>query len=82
MESQVASSLSFLGPLFIVGVMFAIPAYMLAIEKGRNPWKWVILCFIPIVNVFCIWYFTGTPSTRMEKKIDELLKAQRANQGQ
>jgi hypothetical protein len=69
------SLLSFL-PLILIGVIFAVPAYMLAVEKGRNPWKWVILCLIPFVNIFCIWYFVGTPSTRLERKIDELLKAQ------
>jgi hypothetical protein len=31
---------------------------------------------IPFVNFFCMWYFVGTPSSRLERKMDELLKAQ------
>lgn len=69
-------SLVSLLPLMLFGVIFAIPAYILAVEKGRKPWKWVLLCLIPFVNMFCMWYFVGTPSSRLEKKIDELLKAQ------
>lgn len=72
--------LSFL-PLIIMSTLFAIPAYVLAKEKGRNPWKWVILSLIPIVNMACIWYFVGTPSTRLENKIDTLLKAQDQSAG-
>jgi hypothetical protein len=60
-------------PLLFIGVLMAVPAYMLAIEKGRNPWKWSILCLIPLVNVACMWYFVGTPGSRLERKIDDLL---------
>lgn len=63
-------------PIILMSTIFAVPAYMLAKEKGRNPWKWVILSLIPIVNMVCIWYFIGTPSTRLENKIDAILKAQ------
>lgn len=63
-------------PLLFIGFVIAIPAYLLAKEKGRNPLKWVILGLIPVVNWICIWYFVGTPSTRLENKIDALLKAQ------
>lgn len=75
-EVVTPSPLLSLLPLVVMGVIFAIPAYMLAKEKGRNPWKWAILSLIPVVNWFCIWYFVGTPSTRLENKIDALLKLQ------
>jgi hypothetical protein len=75
METQPDPLLSFL-PLFLVGVIFSIPAYFLAKEKGRSPLKWVLLCFIPFANIFFIYYFIATPNTRLEKKIDALLEAQ------
>eukprot|EP01034_Spumella_vulgaris_P035475 gene35475-43740_t len=32
----------------------AIPAHLLAKEKGRNVTKWTILALIPLVNFACI----------------------------
>lgn len=76
MDATLQTSLLGFLPFLLVGAVFAIPSYLLAIEKGRNPWKWVILCLIPLVNIPCTGYFVGTPSSRLERKIDELLKVQ------
>ena len=74
-ESQQLSLLSF-APAIVTGLLLAIPASLLAKEKGRSPWKWAILCLIPIVNFACFFYFVGTPSTRLEQKIDALFQRQ------
>jgi len=72
--NQEPSVLAAFLPLILIGVFFAIPAAILAKEKGRNPVKWVILSLIPLVNGFCLMYLVGTPSSRIEEKVDLLLK--------
>ena len=59
--------------------IFSIIAHMLAKEKGRNVVLWTILGFIPVVNIFCMWFFVGAANLRLEKKIDQLLKATEKN---
>lgn len=59
--------------------IFAIIAHMLAKEKGRNVVLWTILGFIPVVNIFCMWFFVGAANLRLEKKIDQLLKTSEKN---
>ena len=60
---------------FIVLLIFGIVAHMLAKEKGRNVMLWTILGFIPVVNIFCMWFFVGAANLRLEKKIDQLLES-------
>lgn len=79
MEGEPSPILSFV-PLFTLGILMAIPAGMLAKEKGRSVVKWVILALIPIVNFAAIWYFIGTPDKRLGEKLDALL-AQRGSVG-
>ena len=61
-------------PLLFMAVIFGVVAHMLAKEKGRNVVLWTVLGIIPIVNIFCIWFFVGAANLRLEKKIDQLLK--------
>jgi len=61
-------------------LIFSIVAHMLAKEKGRNVVLWTILGFIPVVNIFCMWFFVGAANLRLEKKIDQLLKMSEKNQ--
>lgn len=76
MESAAAqpSLIEALMPFFVLGIGFAVVAYRLATEKGRNAWLWAILALIPIVNFWCMPYFIGTTNSRLEAKIDALMK--------
>lgn len=70
-------------PLILMSLLMAIPAHLLAKEKGRNVTKWTILALIPLVNFACIWFFIGASNLKLEKKIDDLallLKSQSENQ--
>jgi len=70
-EGNASSFVSFL-PMILLSVVFAVSAHLLAKEKGRNIIKWTILGAIPIVNIFCIWFFVGAANLRLERKVDEL----------
>ena len=59
----------------VVMFIFSLVAHMLAKEKGRNVLLWTILGFIPVVNIFCMWFFVGAANLRLEEKIDRLLKS-------
>jgi len=59
----------------IIMFIFSLVAHMLAKEKGRNVLLWTILGFIPVVNIFCMWFFVGAANLRLEEKIDRLLKS-------
>ena len=72
------SIVSIMLPILML-LVFGIVAHMLAKEKGRNVFLWTILGFIPIVNIFCIWFFIGAANLRLEKKIDQLLKTSENN---
>ncbi len=63
----------------IIMFIFSLVAHMLAKEKGRNVLLWTILGFIPVVNIFCMWFFVGAANLRLEKKIDQLLKTSEKN---
>jgi hypothetical protein len=70
-------------PLILMSLLMAIPAHLLAKEKGRNVTKWTILALIPLVNFACIWFFIGASNLKLEKKIDDLalfLKSQSGSQ--
>ena len=77
MENSVAQN----GPIvsiflpIIIMFIFSLVAHMLAKEKGRNVLLWTILGFIPVVNIFCMWFFVGAANLRLEEKIDQLLKS-------
>jgi len=64
-------------PLIIISIVMAIPANVLAKEKGRNVMKWTILAAIPIVNFALLWFFIGAANLRLERKIDQLLQQTR-----
>lgn len=71
--SQADSLASFTIPIIML-LIFGIVAHMLAKEKGRNVVLWTVLGFIPVINVFCMWFFVGAANLRLEKKIDQLLE--------
>lgn len=79
MDDQVNLFFSFV-PLLTLGALMAIPAGLLARDKGRNVGLWVVLALIPIVNFACLWYFVGTPDKRVERKLDQLLAQQRLSE--
>jgi len=64
--------ISFL-PMLLLSLLMAVPANMLARQKGRNVVLWTILALIPLVNFACIWYFVGASNLALERKIDELM---------
>ncbi len=77
MENSVAQNdpiVSIFLPIIIMFI-FSLVAHMLAKEKGRNVLLWTILGFIPVVNIFCMWFFVGAANLRLEEKIDRLLKS-------
>lgn len=64
--------ISFL-PVLLLSLLMAVPANMLARQKGRNVVLWTILALIPLVNFACMWYFVGASNLVLENKIDELM---------
>lgn len=61
-------------PLILMSLLMAIPAHLLAKEKGRNVALWTVLALIPIVNFACIWFFIGASNLKLERKIDDLIQ--------
>jgi hypothetical protein len=61
-------------PLIFMSLLMAIPAHLLAKEKGRNVALWTILALIPVVNFPCIWFFIGASNLKLERKIDDLIR--------
>lgn len=59
--------------LVVMSLPFAVIANLLAKQKGRGVALWTILGLLPVINIFCMWYFVGASNLRLEKKIDELL---------
>jgi hypothetical protein len=59
--------------LLFLSFGFGLQAFLLAREKGRNVALRAVLEFIPFVNFFCIWYFTGAKNLHQERKLDEIL---------
>jgi len=64
-------------PLILISALIAIPAHLLAKDKGRNVPLWTILGLIPLVNYACVFFFVGASNLRQEKKIDALLDQNR-----
>jgi hypothetical protein len=73
MDNNNPSTLLTFLPLVLISLFMAIPAHLLAKEKGRNVMKWTILALIPIVNIPCFWFFIGAANLKIEKKIDYLI---------
>lgn len=74
MEHQPNPALSLL-PMLLLTIPLAILVYNLAKEKGKNVPLWTILTCIPVVNLFTTWYIVGTPSKKLEDKMDRILEA-------
>lgn len=61
-------------PMILIFLIIAIPVYKLAKEKGKNVVLWTVLACIPLVNIVSIIYIVGATNSRLEAKIDRLLK--------
>ena len=61
-------------PLLLASVGFAVVAYFLAKDKGRNVGLWTVLGAVPVLNMVCMWYFIGATNLRLEQEIDRLLE--------
>jgi hypothetical protein len=61
-------------PFTVMSIAFAVVAYLLAKEKGRNVMRWTVLGLVPVVNWFCLPFFIGATNLRLEAKIDQLLR--------
>lgn len=49
--------------LVVILIAVVIPAYLFSSvirKSGHNPW-WVVLTFIPFVNILAIWVFAFAP---------------------
>jgi hypothetical protein len=77
MQPTPTSGLLAFVPLIFFSVLIAIPAHLLAKDKGRNVPLWTILGLIPLVNYVCMFFFIGASNLRLEKKIDALLEQNR-----
>lgn len=64
-------------PLMIISLLIAVPAHLLAKDKGRNVTLWTLLGLLPIANYVCMFYFVGASNLRLEKKLDALLDQNR-----
>lgn len=64
--------ISFL-PLICMSLLMAIPANLLAREKGRNVLLWTVLALVPGVNFACMWFFVGAANLKLERRIDDLV---------
>ena len=62
-----AATFEIILPLIVMSIPIAISAYLLAKQKDRNVVAWVVLAFIPLVNIWCIAYFVGASNLRFEK---------------
>ena len=62
-------------PLLIVTIPLIFIIRTLAIEKGKDVTLFTVLACIPIVNFITMWYIVGTPSKRLEDKMDRILDA-------
>lgn len=62
----------------LFSIPFGVTAYLLAQEKGRNAALWTILGVIPVLNIFCLYYFMGAVNMKLERKVDELIELVRS----
>ena len=64
MENSAPNMLMTFIPLILMTLMMAIPAHLLAKDRGRNTALWTVLALVPVVNIACIWYFVGAPKVK------------------
>ncbi|TFW36170.1 hypothetical protein [Massilia horti] len=74
MENNAPSMFIAFLPMIVMSLLVAIPAHLLAKEKGRNVTLWTILALIPIVNFACLWFFIGASNLKLERKLDALMQ--------
>jgi hypothetical protein len=47
-------------PATILGWFWLIPVYKTCRKRGVNPWMWMVLCALPVVNMIAITVFWVT----------------------
>ena len=62
-------------PLAIISILFGITSFFLAREKGRNVPLWTVIGFIPLLNMFFIWFFIGAANLKTEQKLDKIISS-------
>ena len=60
-------------PIIILSIGFSVVTGLLAKDKGRNVFLWVVLGLIPFVNFWSIPYIIGASNLRLERKLDALM---------
>ena len=75
MEHEASNMFVTFLPLLLMSLLMAIPANLIAREKGRNVALWTVLALVPLVNFACFWYFIGASNLKLERKMDELILA-------
>jgi hypothetical protein len=61
-------------PLIIIMIPMIFVIRTLAKEKGKDVILWTVLACIPLVNFIILPYIVGTPSKRLEDKMDRIIE--------
>lgn len=61
-------------PLVLLMIPMIFVIRQLAKEKGKNITLWTVLACIPFVNFIILPYIVGTPSKKIEDKMDKLIE--------
>lgn len=62
--------------ILLVALLASYLAYcvligVLAAAKGRNPFLWAVIAFVPVANV-AIWWLLSLPDARLAARLDEI----------
>ncbi|WOH49294.1 hypothetical protein [Bradyrhizobium sp. sBnM-33] len=61
-------------PFLIMSIPVAICAAALAPSLGKSRALWAILCLIPLINLFFLYYVFYCVSARVLDRLDEIAK--------
>ena len=61
-------------PAGVLSMVWGVTGFLLAREKGRNARLWMILGFIPVVNMVCIAFSIGAANLRHEQMLVDLTR--------
>jgi hypothetical protein len=61
-------------PFFIMSIPLAICAAALAPRLGKSKALWAILCLIPLINLFFLYYVFYCVSARVLDRLDAIAK--------
>ncbi len=60
-------------PLIIISIPIMFICRSVAKEKGKDVTLWTIFGFIPVINIYSLFYLFGASSTILERKMDKIL---------